>query len=46
MTDHHGYGVANIIRTVEKYKGEMLWEYSEQRQEFNFVITIPIPSKQ
>lgn len=45
-SDHHGYGVANIIRTVERYKGETLWEYNEQRQEFNFVITIPIPSNQ
>ena len=42
-TDHHSYGVSNIMAVVEKYQGETFWEFHEHKREFNFVITIPIP---
>lgn len=40
----HGYGVKNIQRVVKRYNGMTMWEYSEMDQQFQFLITLPIPS--
>lgn len=38
----HGFGTKSINKIVNKYHGEMQWEYSSELKEFKSVILIPI----
>lgn len=37
----HGYGFKSVCRAVEKYKGEIEWDYREDKKEFSVSILIP-----
>lgn len=39
--DYHGYGMKNIRRSLEKYEGDLIWEYDEENKEFKVVIMMP-----
>ena len=39
--ENHGFGLANIRRTVEKYEGEMNWHADEE--EFTLTLLFPRP---
>lgn len=38
----HGFGTKSINNTVNKYGGEMNWEYNDKAKEFKLIILIPI----
>ena len=38
----HGLGTKSIKKIVDKYDGEINWEYNENAKEFKFTILIPI----
>ena len=38
----HGFGTKSINNTVNKYDGEMNWEYNDKAKEFKLIILIPI----
>lgn len=38
----HGFGTKSIKKTIDKYHGEMQWEYNKSNREFKIVILIPI----
>lgn len=37
----HGFGTKSILRIVNKYHGEMQWEYDDSANEFKVIILIP-----
>ncbi len=37
----HGYGTKSIERVVDKYNGEIKWNYDKDKQEFKLIIIIP-----
>ncbi len=37
----HGYGTKSIQNVVNKYNGELQWEYNNQSKEFKLIILIP-----
>lgn len=37
----HGFGTKSILRIVNKYQGEMQWEYNDSANEFKVIILIP-----
>lgn len=37
----HGFGTKSVLTTIEKYGGEMLWEYNDKEREFKLTIAIP-----
>ena len=39
--ESHGYGMKIISKTVEKYDGDIRWDYDEQRKEFSIMVMIP-----
>lgn len=39
--DLHGFGIKSIKKTVNKYNGEMQWEYNASENQFEFTIIIP-----
>lgn len=39
--DLHGFGIKSIKKTVNKYNGEMQWEYHASENQFEFTIIIP-----
>lgn len=38
----HGFGTKSIKKIVDKYDGELDWEYDEKAKQFKFTILIPI----
>lgn len=38
----HGFGTKSVKKIVDKYDGELDWEYDEQEKVFKFTILIPI----
>ena len=38
----HGLGTKSIKKIVDKYDGELDWEYDENAKQFKFTILIPI----
>ena len=40
--DAHGFGTKSIKKIVNKYHGEMQWEYDEENRQFKVIILIPI----
>ncbi|MBR2454435.1 MAG: GHKL domain-containing protein [Clostridia bacterium] len=38
----HGFGTKSIKKIVDKYDGELDWEYDNNSKEFKFIILIPI----
>ncbi|MBQ9516952.1 MAG: GHKL domain-containing protein [Eubacterium sp.] len=38
----HGFGTKSIERIIDKYKGELQWNYYHDKKEFEIVIVIPI----
>lgn len=38
----HGFGTKSIKKIVDKYDGELDWEYDNNLKEFKFIILIPI----
>ena len=38
----HGFGTKSIKKIVDKYDGELDWEYNENAKQFKFTILIPI----
>ena len=38
----HGFGTKSIERIIDKYKGELQWNYYDDKKEFEIVIVIPI----
>ena len=38
----HGFGTKSIKKIVDKYDGELNWEYDEKAKQFKFTILIPI----
>ena len=41
--EFHGYGTKSINRIVNKYGGDLQWQYNDKSSEFKLVIAIPIP---
>ena len=39
--DTHGFGTKSIKRIVQKYNGEMQWEYDNDQKQFKLVILFP-----
>lgn len=39
---YHGYGTKSISRIVNKYNGDLQWQYNEKTLEFKLIIAIPI----
>jgi len=39
----HGYGTKSINKIVNKYGGDLQWQYNDKSSEFKLVIAIPIP---
>lgn len=42
--DVHGYGIKNLERVTKCYNGMTMWEYHSDTFQFQFIITIPLPS--
>ena len=42
--DVHGYGIKNLERVTKFYNGMTMWEYDSDTFQFQFIITIPLPS--
>ena len=42
--DVHGYGIKNMERVAKCYDGMTMWEYDSDTFQFQFIITIPLPS--
>ena len=42
--DVHGYGIKNMERVAKCYDGMPMWEYDSDTFQFQFIITIPLPS--
>lgn len=40
--DAHGFGTKSIKKIVDKYDGELDWEFDENARQFKFTILIPI----
>ncbi|WP_243447471.1 cache domain-containing protein [Clostridium tetani] len=41
---YHGYGIKNIKKALNKYSGNMTWEYDELNKKFTIVVILPIPN--
>lgn len=39
----HGYGTKSINRIINKYSGDLKWQYNKECNEFKQIIAIPIP---
>ncbi|AAO35541.1 sensor histidine kinase, putative virS [Clostridium tetani E88] len=39
---YHGYGIKNIKKSLDKYSGNMTWNYDELNKKFTIVIILPI----
>ncbi len=40
----YGYGVKNIERVTSYYGGMTMWKFDEVHAQFQFTVTIPIPT--
>ena len=43
-SDCHGYGIKNMERVAKCYDEMPMWEYDSDTFQFQFIITIPLPS--